>query len=151
MPACCVFVNFVGIANELQGINNFFRNNALIFGVAALGIKSVFNIPANPSAGGVFERLVQSVKKALYIMLKEQAPRLETLQAFLIEAIDLSTSVSRRARPFDSKSLSTGLHDPVECKETVASGAESQESDVASVVTSISIRADAQGFFIMYF
>ncbi|XP_075151710.1 uncharacterized protein LOC142225776 isoform X1 [Haematobia irritans] len=61
-------------------------------GVTALGIKWLFNTPSNPSEWGVWERLVQSVKKALYIMLKEQAPRLETLQAFLIEAENIVNS-----------------------------------------------------------
>ncbi|XP_075151929.1 uncharacterized protein LOC142225965 isoform X6 [Haematobia irritans] len=64
----------------------------IVNGVTALGIKWLFNTPSNPSEGGVWERLVQSVKKALYIMLKEQAPRLETLQAFLIEAENIVNS-----------------------------------------------------------
>ncbi|XP_075151925.1 uncharacterized protein LOC142225965 isoform X3 [Haematobia irritans] len=84
--------NFVGIPKELQGMSNFVNNDSLVSGVTALGIKWLFNTPSNPSEGGVWERLVQSVKKALYIMLKEQAPRLETLQAFLIEAENIVNS-----------------------------------------------------------
>ncbi|XP_058979028.1 uncharacterized protein LOC131802654 isoform X1 [Musca domestica] len=84
--------NFVGIAKELQGITNFLDTNSVSSGLTALGIKWVYNTPVNPSEGGVWERLVQSVKKALYIMLKEQAPKLETLQAFLIEAENMVNS-----------------------------------------------------------
>ncbi|XP_059223126.1 uncharacterized protein LOC131996940 [Stomoxys calcitrans] len=84
--------NFVGIAKELQGIDMFLDTNSLSSGLTALGIKWIFNTPLNPSEGGVWERLVQSVKKALYIMLKEQAPKLETLQSFLIEAENIINS-----------------------------------------------------------
>ncbi|XP_059218365.1 uncharacterized protein LOC131994991 isoform X1 [Stomoxys calcitrans] len=84
--------NFVGIPKELQGVSNFVNNDSLASGVTALGIKWLFNTPSNPSEGGVWERLVQSVKKALYIMLKEQAPRLATLQAFLIETENMVNS-----------------------------------------------------------
>ncbi|XP_059216472.1 uncharacterized protein LOC131994137 isoform X3 [Stomoxys calcitrans] len=79
--------NFVGIAKELQGTSNFLDiNDSFRSSMTALGIKWVYNTPNNPSEGGVWERLVQSVKKALYAMLKEHAPKLETLQALLIEA-----------------------------------------------------------------
>lgn len=84
--------NFVGIAKELQGVSNLFDNASFTSGVTALGIKWVYNTPLNPSEGGVWERLVQSVKKALYIMLKEQAPKLSTLQAFLIETENMVNS-----------------------------------------------------------
>ncbi|XP_075164613.1 uncharacterized protein LOC142237137 [Haematobia irritans] len=58
----------------------------------ALGIQWKFNTPANPSEGGAWERLVQWVKKALYAMLREHSPRLETLQSFLIEAENMINS-----------------------------------------------------------
>uniref|UniRef100_A0A1I8NSS7 Integrase catalytic domain-containing protein n=1 Tax=Stomoxys calcitrans TaxID=35570 RepID=A0A1I8NSS7_STOCA len=70
----------------------FLDTNSLSSGLTALGIKWIFNSPLNPNEGGVWERLVQSVKKALYIMLKEQAPKLETLQSFLIEAENIINS-----------------------------------------------------------
>ena len=78
--------NFVGIPKELQGCTNFLDNNKVFSsGLSTLGIRWKFNTPANPSEGGVWERLVQSVKKAMYAILKEHAPRLETLQSVLIE------------------------------------------------------------------
>ncbi|XP_073821401.1 uncharacterized protein [Musca autumnalis] len=57
--------NIVGVEKELH----------------ALGIQWKFNTPANPSEGGAWERLVQSVKKSMNAMLKEHAPRFETLQS----------------------------------------------------------------------
>lgn len=44
-------------------------------------IEWVSNCPANPEAGGVWERMVQSVKRVLKVTLSEEAPRLETLRA----------------------------------------------------------------------
>ncbi|XP_075151945.1 uncharacterized protein LOC142225974 [Haematobia irritans] len=84
--------NFVGVAKELQGVNNFFDNNVITSSLAGLGIKWIFNSPANPSEGGVWERLVRSVKKALFMMLKEQAPREATLHSFLIESENMVNS-----------------------------------------------------------
>ncbi|XP_036340511.1 uncharacterized protein LOC118749837 [Rhagoletis pomonella] len=77
--------NFVGIAKELQGVSSFLDSSSLTAGLTPLGIRWKFNTPANPSEGGAWERLVQSVKKALFTMLKEHSPRLETLQSLLIE------------------------------------------------------------------
>lgn len=71
--------NFVGIRKELNGVTDFLDNAKMIDGLSPLGIEWKFNAPANPSAGGVWERLVQSVKKVLCVILKEHAPRLETL------------------------------------------------------------------------
>ncbi|XP_053968687.1 uncharacterized protein LOC128870108 [Anastrepha ludens] len=56
------------------------------------GVEWVFNAPANPSAGGIWERMVRSVKRVLMFTLKERAPQLETLQSLLIEAENLINS-----------------------------------------------------------
>ncbi|XP_075150852.1 uncharacterized protein LOC142224960 [Haematobia irritans] len=74
--------NFVGVAKELQGVSNLFDNNVITSSLAGLGIKWIFNSPANPSEGGVWERLVRSVKKALFMMLKEQAPEKQLCTVF---------------------------------------------------------------------
>ena len=84
--------NFVGIPKELKGCNDFLDNNDLISGLSPLGIRWKFNTPSNPSEGGVWERLVQSVKKALYAVLREHSPRLETLHSVLIEAENMVNS-----------------------------------------------------------
>lgn len=78
--------NFVGVRNELRGEKGFIDHNEITSRLAPLGIKWVFNTPGNPAQGGVWERLVQSTKKALYATLKEEAPRIETFVSLLIEA-----------------------------------------------------------------
>lgn len=78
--------NFVGVPTELKDTTDFLDHDDITLKLAPLGIKWIFNTPANPAQGGVWERLVQSVKKALYIMLKEEAPKLDTLSSLLIEA-----------------------------------------------------------------
>ncbi|XP_017470549.1 PREDICTED: uncharacterized protein LOC108362189 [Rhagoletis zephyria] len=55
-------------------------------------IEWVFNTPLHPSAGGAWERMVQSVKKVLSFTLKEKAPQVEVLQSLLIEAENLINS-----------------------------------------------------------
>lgn len=57
-----------------------------------LGVKWKFNTPSDPSAGGSWERLVQSVKKALYATLREQTPRPETLYSLLVECENIVNS-----------------------------------------------------------
>ncbi|XP_059223178.1 uncharacterized protein LOC131996980 [Stomoxys calcitrans] len=105
--------NFVGIAKELQGIDMFLDTNSLSSGLTALGIKWIFNTPLNPSEGGVWERLVQSVKKALYIMLKEQAPKIvsnRSREHHQFETLDSSTCDSRRPGTIDPESFSAWVH-----------------------------------------
>ena len=84
---------------ELKGVKSFIDENSLIKGLASLGIRWIFNTIANPSEGGFWERLVQSVKKALSRMLREHAPRQETLQCFLIQAESMITSRSLTLLP----------------------------------------------------
>ncbi|XP_037809650.1 uncharacterized protein LOC119602292 isoform X1 [Lucilia sericata] len=84
--------NFVGLQKELHGERNFWDNEVITAGLAPLGIKWKFNTPSDPSAGGAWERLVQSVKRALYAMLKEHAPRLETLYSLLVETENMVNS-----------------------------------------------------------
>jgi len=50
------------------------------------GIQWKFNPPAAPHMGGAWERLVQSVKRALEVTLKEVHPREEVLQTVMAEA-----------------------------------------------------------------
>ncbi|KAF6213645.1 hypothetical protein GE061_011366 [Apolygus lucorum] len=53
--------------------------------LAPHGIKWIFNCPAAPHMGGAWERLVQTVKKALNATLNEQAPREDVLTTALAE------------------------------------------------------------------
>ncbi|XP_075154780.1 uncharacterized protein LOC142228279 [Haematobia irritans] len=75
--------NFVGIRKELGAEQNFIDFTQINEGVKPLGIKWKFNTPSDPSAGGAWERLVQSVKRSLYAVLKEHSPRPETLYSLL--------------------------------------------------------------------
>ncbi|XP_059046024.1 uncharacterized protein LOC131841722 [Achroia grisella] len=68
---------FVGAANQLTDVFDFAANHK---------IEWVFICPAAPSMGGAWERLVRSIKSALSVTLKEQAPREEVLSTLLLEA-----------------------------------------------------------------
>ena len=65
--------NFRGLERELGGK------------LAQLGIQQHFNPPAGSHFGGIWESVVKSVKRSLQIILKEQAPREDTLRAALNE------------------------------------------------------------------
>ena len=84
--------NFVGLSKELAGENNYFDSEQVASGLVPFGIKWKFNTPTDSSAGGVWERLVQSVKKSLLAILKEHAPRLETLYSVLVETENIVNS-----------------------------------------------------------
>jgi hypothetical protein len=64
-------------------------------------IKFMFNPPAAPHMGGALERLIQSVKKILKVMLKERTPKEETLRNFLNEAADIVNSRPLTYRAID--------------------------------------------------
>lgn len=49
------------------------------------GVEWKFIPPGSPHMGGAWERLIRSVKTALKVVLKERAPREETLNTFLCE------------------------------------------------------------------
>ena len=66
------------------------------------GIDWYFNAPEAPFQGGCWERLIRSVKTALYTILREQAPREEVLHTLLLE---IEHSVN--SRPLTHVSLDT--------------------------------------------
>jgi len=84
--------NFFGLAKEIEGVHDFMDHGAIQDGISGLGIRWKFTCPAIPSEGGVWERLVRSVKKVLYIVLKDKAPRVETLISVLIEVENIVNS-----------------------------------------------------------
>lgn len=84
--------NFVGADNELKRMGEVFNNDEIRREVSVRGIDWVFNCPANPEAGGAWERLVQSTKRVLAVILKEMAPRVETLRSLVIEAANILNS-----------------------------------------------------------
>ena len=50
------------------------------------GIDWQFNCPHNSAEGGIWEHMIQCIKRVLQSTLKESANREHTLQSFLIEA-----------------------------------------------------------------
>lgn len=60
--------------------------------LAVRGVEWQFNCPGNPESGGAWERLVQSVKRVLGVVLLEEAPRVETLRSLLLEAANVVNS-----------------------------------------------------------
>lgn len=93
--------NFVGARNELLRDGGFLDPDIMQREMSVRGIEWVFNCPSNPEAGGAWERLVQSVKRVLAVTLKEQAPRVETLRALLLEAANLLNSRPLTHLPVD--------------------------------------------------
>lgn len=84
--------NFVGADNELRRTQDFLDVAAIQRELATRGIEWIFNCPANPEAGGAWERLVQATKRVLRIILKSTTPRVETLRSFVIEAANIINS-----------------------------------------------------------
>ncbi|XP_037818591.1 uncharacterized protein LOC119608296 [Lucilia sericata] len=84
--------NFVGVNQEAQRFDEVFDLVKIEDELSTKGIEWQFNCPHNPAEGGVWERMVQCVKKVLRVTLKEVAPKEHTLQSFLIEAENIVNS-----------------------------------------------------------
>ena len=77
--------NFRGACTELQDEVTMIDRNKQREYALQNGIKWLFNPPDAPHMGGAWERLIQSVKKALSTVLNEQAPTEEVLYTVLVE------------------------------------------------------------------
>ncbi|XP_073843555.1 uncharacterized protein [Musca autumnalis] len=84
--------NFVGADQEAKRFEEVFEVVRVKDELSTKGIDWQFNCPYNPSEGGIWERMVQCVKKVLRVTLKEVAPREHTLHSFLIEAENIVNS-----------------------------------------------------------
>ncbi|CAH2218177.1 jg24405 [Pararge aegeria aegeria] len=78
--------NFVGANKELKEAIEEMKKGKLVTETEELGIKWKFIPPGAPNMGGAWERLVQSIKTALGVTLKEKTPKEETLHTLLLEA-----------------------------------------------------------------
>ena len=78
--------NFVGTDNELRKEISTWDQDKIHRQLAPRGIQWHFIPPAAPHMGGAWERLVQSVKKALTTTLKEKSPREEVLRTVMTQA-----------------------------------------------------------------
>lgn len=92
MIRCDNGTNFVGAKKEIYLSQNFLASDNISQYLASKGIEWRFNCPANPEAGGAWERLVQSVKRVLRVTLHEEAPQVETLRTMLNEAANIVNS-----------------------------------------------------------
>ena len=77
--------NLRATEKELQRNLQDLNQDKILSKLAINGIKWVFNSPADPQAGGVWERCIRSVKDTLRSLLKEQRPRYETLYTVFCE------------------------------------------------------------------
>ena len=77
--------NFRGACKELKDELLKMDTNKQYQYALKNGMKWVFNPPDAPHMGGAWERLIRSVKTALAIVLKEQAPTKEVLYTLLTE------------------------------------------------------------------
>lgn len=96
--------NFIGASKE----DFVLVQNRLGNELARRGIEWVFNTPADPSAGGAWERMVRCVKNVLAITLREKTPQVETLNSLLIEAENLVNS-----RPLTHLPIENADSDPL--------------------------------------
>lgn len=80
--------NFIGASKETIVIDN----TRLAEECTRQGIQWVFNVPANPAAGGIWERMVRYIKNVLSFTLHDKSPQVETLNSLLIEAENLVNS-----------------------------------------------------------
>ncbi|XP_075164705.1 uncharacterized protein LOC142237217 [Haematobia irritans] len=84
--------NFIGANEEAKRFNEVFDANRVQCELSSKGVEWIFNCPGNPSEGGIWERMVQCVKKVLYHTMKDVAPKEHVLQSLLIEAENIVNS-----------------------------------------------------------
>ncbi|XP_043660207.1 uncharacterized protein LOC122624614 [Drosophila teissieri] len=84
--------NFVGADREARKFSEVFEPAKIQGELSSKGIEWIFNCPANPAEGGVWERMVQCVKKVLAHTIKELAPKEHVLENLLIEAESIVNS-----------------------------------------------------------
>lgn len=85
--------NFRGADRELQkAIRELLLDDKLKDEITGLGIVWTFNPPEAPHMGGVWERLVRSIKSALNAVLNSRNPKEEVLLTLLIEAENMVNS-----------------------------------------------------------
>lgn len=84
--------NFVGANRELKEALASIDNDKVHDSLAERGIEWHFNAPKAPHMGGVWERLVRSVKRTLDAVLRGHCVHEDTLHTFLCEAESIVNS-----------------------------------------------------------
>ncbi|XP_075157911.1 uncharacterized protein LOC142231178 [Haematobia irritans] len=100
--------NFIGVQKFLKKEDRLINEDDILKETSNRQIEWLFNCPENPSSGGVWERLIQIIKRLLQKTLKESVPRVETLQSVLIEAENIINS-----RPLTEIPLSSEDDEPL--------------------------------------
>ena len=102
MPKCIVSdngTNFVGASTELKECLNSWNQEQIQDDLLQRSIEWKFNPPLAPHFGGVWERIVRSVKTVLRAILGNQCVHLDTLNTSLVEVESILNS-----RPLTSES-----------------------------------------------
>ncbi|XP_065361898.1 uncharacterized protein LOC135955477 [Calliphora vicina] len=84
--------NFIGANEEARRFSEVFDAKRIQNEMSMKGIEWIFNCPVNPSEGGIWERMVQCVKKVLRHTLKQISPKEHVLHSLLIEAENVVNS-----------------------------------------------------------
>ena len=85
--------NFRGADKELQRtLREILTNGSLADEALSFGIEWRFNPPEAPHMGGAWERLIRSIKTALFTTLKARTPKEEVLATLLAEAENIVNS-----------------------------------------------------------
>lgn len=100
--------NFVGADQHAKRFSEVFDCDRIHDELSNKSVEWVFNCPINPSEGGVWERMVQCVKRVLRHTLKEVSPREYTLQCLMIEAENVVNS-----RPLTHLPISVDQEEPL--------------------------------------
>lgn len=100
--------NFIGADEQAKRFGEVFDCGRIQDELSTKSVEWVFNCPSNPSEGGVWERLVQCVKRVLQHTLKEVSPREYTLQCLVIEAENVVNS-----RPLTHLPVSVDQEEPL--------------------------------------
>ncbi|XP_055923565.1 uncharacterized protein LOC129953999 [Eupeodes corollae] len=95
--------NFIGAKKQLGREPELFDTDRIQNELATKGIEWKFSCSLNPSEGGIWERMAQSVKKVLMVTLREEAPHLETLRSLLIKAQNIVNSRPLTELPLTSE------------------------------------------------
>lgn len=100
--------NFVGADRELQKQLKEFDQGMIADALATKNIEWVFNCPLNPHAGGCWERLVRSVKRAMGHALFGESLHEHSLYSLMCEAENIVNS-----RPLTHIPLDTPTEEPL--------------------------------------
>lgn len=84
--------NFIGADAEAKRFSDVFEPQRIQEELSSHRIEWIFNCPLNPSEGGIWERMVRSVKRVLRHTVQSVSPREHVLQCFLIEAENIVNS-----------------------------------------------------------